>query len=257
MHGDSALAALPKVPAQATGDKSSGTAKGISEEQMVSEPEQPGDQQSSRAAGLEPNGSTDNGGRDSHAYVTVTLRMQNGGKARRGSCILMRAGVDTSPPSKDGQDVAAGKLASQALSTGKRAETMFKRPAAGYACQSCVPQHSQGSSKAHRASVSQPDTAARPVPDAPGNNGAAAANDVQATAGATAAAFAAGSCTMNKAGCLLGYVTCGWQPGMPGSCPAQGAVKLHCFNIREQADVWVWDYRSGLLHSAVAERLFL
>ena len=219
------------------------------------------------AAAAAPAKSSGAGERASRAYVAVTLHMLGGGKARTGSCILMRGAENLLPPAKPGlagRELTAGRPLESEVGTGRGTSTAVCRPpAAGYACVACVPGQSYSSAGAGSLVRAQPDTNQKAGLLVGGNYHTACSNKLDSSAADAAGqqpSTRTATCPILGPGCLLGFVTCGWQAGMSGACPVQGAVAVQSFSGAagaSQADVWVGDYRSGLLHAAVAQPLFL
>ena len=191
------------------------------------------------------------------AYAAVTVRVLGRGKARRGAIILVKGAVR--PSSAEDCESGSGSVeASFSLSvkSGQRASALLSRPASGIACRSCMPQSTRESStRVQRASRQTTTSISAPRLSTEEGASAGAATQPSDEAGERAEQPA---CSILQPGCVLGFVTSGWQPGMPDTCPAQGVIEVQAFSGKQEAaaaDIWVWDYRSGILHAAEARTL--
>ena len=255
------LTALTQPQARADGEHARRYPSQNLREQVLSE----GEQAAVRDEAAAPATSSGGDERTARAYVAVSVHMLGGGKARIGSCILVRGAAELLPPAERVlacQQPAAGRSVGE-LSTGSNASTaVFRRSVAGHACVACVPGQSHSRADAGALVMAQPDAYNKAGQDVGGSDQTACSSrpDFCAADAADQQPAPTSICTGLAPGCLLGFVTCGWQPGVSGACPVQGAVAVQSFSGAEgasQADVWVWDYRSGLLHAAVAQTLFL
>ena len=180
----------------------------------------------------------------SACYVMASLRMLGPGHARTGAVVMARQ-----PSSAPGQ----GPITAQ--------------PAASTACGLCYPE----SPRQQPAQLPVPGTAA---PDHDMHSEQPPGLDLT-----PAEQLASGvrtplgqqphqrfGCSPVQPGCVLGFVTSGWQEGMPATCPAQAVLRLEGLparcrgSVRDELPsfgVAVWDHRSGLLHGAEAHVVVL
>ena len=187
-------------------------------------------------------------GDNSGCYVAVTLRMLGRGHARTGAVLLAQA---------------AARSAAETHGMSEGPSNLRSCPFADVVCQHCYPGGSGQEQPMPAALVENPAEAEQLQAS---SSAQPAVPDGKEAAPSEPRAGADCSCADVQPGCVLGFVTCGWQEGMPASCPAQAVLRLQGLLASSSSDatdglpslrVWVWDYRSGLLHPAAARAMVL